>query len=444
MSDLRNAGPARHNLLTATEAAQKIAAGEMTSEALVGDCLARIEARDADFHAWAFIDPDFALAQARARDSEAPAGRLHGVPVGVKDILNTADMPTEYGSKLYAKNRPGSDCATVAALRSAGAVIIGKTATTEFACPYPAHTLNPHDLKSTPGVSSSGSAAAVADYMVPLSNGTQTGGSVIRPAALCGVYGYKASHDNLDPTGIPMWKPSIDTLGHFARSLADIALMRAALRDDRPAALNLANGFTPRIGICRTKLWPEAGPENVAMIDKVSALLRDAGADVDEVGFPANFDDIIQAHPIITGADSISVLPDEIAGQLEKVNPWTRDRTRDAQKRSDAELAEARRIAAQTRLDLEKVFQDFDFLLTPAAEGEAQTDPSAMPPPSFNSLWTLMYTPCVTLPVFTGPTDMPVGLQIVGAQGRDDFLLALSAWMERTITDATGGLPASL
>jgi amidase len=241
-----------------------------------------------------------------------------------------------------------------------------------------------------------------------------------------------------------MWKSSIDTLGHFARSLDDIALMRRVLTGDRPAPLNMAKDVTPRIGICRTKLWAEAGPENIAMIDKVSAILRDAGAVVDDVGFPVNFDEIIQAHPIITGADSLSVLPAEITGQLEKVNSWTRDRTRDAQNRPAAEIEEARRIAAQTRVELKEVFQDFDLLLTPAAEGEAQTDPAAMPPPSFNSLWTLMYTPCVSLPVFTGPNDMPVGLQIVGAPGRDDFLLALSVWVEKTIIDATGGLPASL
>ncbi len=444
MPDLKHAGPAGLNLLTATVAAQKIAAGEITSEALVRDCLERIEARDVDFHAWTFLDSDLALAQSRACDNEAPRGHLHGVPIGVKDILDTADMPTEYGSKLYAGNQPESDCATVATLRRAGAVIIGKTVTTEFASPYPTHTLNPHDLKSTPGVSSSGSAAAIADYMIPLSNGTQTGGSVIRPAALCGVYGYKASHDNLDPTGIPMWKSSIDTLGHFARSLTDIALMRAALMDDRPASLNLPKDFTPRIGICRTKLWPEAGAENVAMIDKVSAILRDAGAHVDDVSFPTNFDEINQAHPIITGADSISVLPDKITSQLENVNPWTRDRTRDAKKRSDAEVEEARSIAAHTRVDLKQVFEDFDLLLTPAAEGEAQMDLVAMPPPSFNSLWTLMHTPCLSLPAFKGPNDMPVGLQIVGVQGRDNFLLALSAWMEKKIINAIGGLPASL
>ncbi len=152
-----------------------------------------------------------------------------------------------------------------------------------------------------------------------------------------------------------MWKSSIDTLGHFARSLADIALMRAALMDDRPASLNLPKDFTTRIGICRTKLWPEAGAENVAMIDKVSAILRAAGAHVDDVSFPANFDEINQAHPIITGADSISVLPDKITSQLENVNPWTRDRTRDAKKRSDAKVKEARSIAAHTRVDLKQV-----------------------------------------------------------------------------------------
>lgn len=444
MVDLKNTGPKGLNFLTATEAAGKIASGEITSESLVRDCLSRIEARDAEFHAWNFINPDLALAQAQACDNRRSSGVLHGVPVGVKDILDTADMPTEYGSKLYQGHQPAQDCLTVEKLRAAGAVIMGKTVTTEFACPFPAQTLNPHDLKSSPGVSSSGSAAAVADYMVPLSNGTQTGGSVIRPAALCGVYGFKASHGKLDPARIQMWKPSIDTLGHFSRSLDDINLMRAALTGVAPVSLELPEGKTPRVGVCRTGQWPEAGRENIAMIEQTIRILKDAGIQVDEVDFPDNFNELQQAHPVITGADAIAVLPQLVVDHLDEVNPWTRARTLEAQKRTNSEVAEARRVSAEARRELAIIFENYDILLTPSAEGEAITDPMALAPPSFNSLWSLMYVPCVSIPAFYGPNNMPVGLQIIGATGRDDRLLAHCAWIELLISNATDGLPAPL
>ena len=424
--------------------AQKIAAGEATSEALVTDCIKRIDARDPQVQAWKHIDPDAALAQAKARDMEPPRGCLHGIPVGIKDILDTVDMPTEFGSPLFQGHQPDTDCHTVSALRAAGAVILGKTVTTEFACPYPTYTLNPHDLKSTPGVSSAGSAAAVADYMVPLTNGTQTGGSVIRPAALCGVYGYKASLATLDPTGIQMWKPNIDTLGHFARSLEDIALMKAALIGSTATNLTLPDGFAPRVGICRTGQWPAAGPENTAMIEKMIEILRGAGVEVEDVDFPLNFDEVMAAHGVVVGADSIKVIPEIVLSQLDKVNPWTRDRTKDAQKLSESDVADAHRISAVARQALGGVFREFDLLLTPSAEGEAETDRTAMPPPSFNSLWTLMYTPCVSLPAFEGPNGMPVGLQVVGPENSDDRTLALARWVENRISDAGGALPIAL
>ena len=228
MVELGPKGPMGLNALGAAEAARKLAAGEITSEALVRDCLARIEARDDVVRAWAFLDPDLALAQARARDAEPRRGPLHGIPIGIKDIFDTIDMPTGHGFPPYAGRKWGVDSACVAAFRRAGMVILGKTVTTEFACPSPLQTTNPHDPKRTPGVSSSGSGAAVADFMVPLANGTQTGGSVIGPSANCGVYGYKASLDGLDRTGLRHCKKSIDTLGLMGRSVDDLLLARAA------------------------------------------------------------------------------------------------------------------------------------------------------------------------------------------------------------------------
>ncbi len=306
MAELATKGPFALNALSATDAAAKIAAGEITSEALVADCLARIEAREGEVHAWAFIDPDYALEQARARDGardgENPRGALHGVPVGIKDILDTNDMPTGHGSPIYRGDRPDKDSACVAALRAAGAVILGKTVTTAFACPYPAETRNPHDATRTPGVSSSGSAAAVADYMVPLANGTQTGGSVIGPAGRCGVYGYKASLDGLDRGGIRHLKPNLDTLGLFARSIPDIALMRAASHGRSEAAsLDIPAGRAPRIGICRTPHWDDAGPPVAALFGTAADILANAGAEVSEATLPDYLQDIEPDFQIISG-----------------------------------------------------------------------------------------------------------------------------------------------
>ena len=234
------------NRLGAAEAGRRIAAGEITSEALVADCLARIETREGDVGAWEFLDPELALAQARACDRSAALGPLHGVPVAIKDVFDTKDMPTGYGSAIYEGYRPAADSAVIATMRAAGMVIMGKTVTAEFASAAPPRTRNPLDLSRLPGVSSSGSVAAVADFMAPAATGTQTGGSVIRPASYCGVYGYKASLEGLDRTGLSRLKEPLDTIGLFARSLNDIAALRAVLTGTAPAADNFGPGRPPR------------------------------------------------------------------------------------------------------------------------------------------------------------------------------------------------------
>jgi Asp-tRNA(Asn)/Glu-tRNA(Gln) amidotransferase A subunit family amidase len=427
---LQSKGPAGLNVLGAAAAAKAIAAGEIRSETLVADCLARIEARDGDLHAWAFLDPDLALGQARARDDEEPRGVLHGVPVGIKDVIDTFDMPTEYGSPLYKGNRPAEDTATVAALRAAGAVILGKTVTTEFACPFPGNTRNPHDLTRTPGVSSSGSAAAVADFMVPLANGTQTGGSVIRPASLCGIYGFKGSLDGLDRTGIRHLKPSIDTLGLFARHLEDIQLMRTALTGGGAAA---AQSNPPRIGIARTHIWPQAMPESVAMIDGASDLLTAAGATVSDVDLADDFQNLMARFTYITSYEGVRASDDFIADHLDEINSWSRQGYVFGKTVSDEDYEGAKTEAETVRGLLAGIFQEYDILITPAATGEAPKDLTAIEGGAFNSLWTLMYAPCVTLPAFSGPNGLPVGLQLVGAQGSDAATLGWAAWVENAL-----------
>jgi len=289
MVDLGTKGPMALNALTASKAAEKLASGEITSEALVRDCLARIEAREDVVNAWAFLDPDLALEQARARDAEPRRGPLHGVPIGVKDIFDTADMPTAHGFPPYEGKSWGVDSACVAAFRKAGMVILGKTVTTEFACPQPLRTTNPHDPTRTPGVSSSGSAAAVADFMTPLANGTQTGGSVIGPSANCGVYGYKASLDRLDRGGFRHCKKSIDTLGLMGRCMDDLLLARAASVGGE--AVRPSSG-APRIALLRTPWWDQAEPCMQKAVEDSAAMLRDAGATVTEIDLPALFVEI--------------------------------------------------------------------------------------------------------------------------------------------------------
>lgn len=432
------------NTLGAAAAAAKIAAGEITSEALVRDCLARIDARDGDIHAWAFVDPELALAGARARDGEEPLGPLHGVPVGIKDVIDTKDMPTEYGSHLYKGNRPAEDTATVVQLRNAGAVILGKTVTTEFACPFPSVTRNPLDLDRTPGVSSSGSAAAVADFMVPLANGTQTGGSVIRPASLCGLYGFKGSLDGLDRTGIRHLKPSIDTLGLMARHLEDIILMRTALIGEvaGDAAGNTAvPADAPRIGIARTHVWPEAEPESVAMIERAGELLARAGASVEDVELGDEFPAVMERFPYITSYESVRSADDFIADHLDQINSWSRQGHEFGLKVTAEEYEDAKAAAETVRGLLAGVFDDYDIFITPSAKGEAPQDLTAIEGGTFNSLWTLMYAPCVTLPAFTGPNGMPVGLQVVGPQGQDARTIANAGWVERALLREAGALP---
>lgn len=433
MRDLTDAGPGGLNLLSASEARARLDSGEITSEQLVRDCLARIEAREPDIDAWAFLDPELALTQARARDSEPSRGLLHGIPVGIKDIYDTSDMPTAYGTTIHQGHRPAADSQWVAALRAAGAVILGKTRTTEFANPVPTSTRNPHHLERAPGASSSGSVAAVADFMAPLATGSQTGGSVILPASLCGIYGYKTSFGGLPAGGVRHAKPSIDTPGLFARCLDDVALMRAASLGIAPAALDLPGGAALRIGVCRTEVWPEALPESVAMLAAAAEILAGAGATVRDTELP---DEVSQAmanfSAILCTEDSRAISAD-VGDHFDQINAWAQKSIREAKNVSDAQYEDAKAAAQRARAAIDGLFDEFDVLITPSTRGEAPTDRAAIEPSYFNRIWTLMYLPCLSLPAFTGPSGMPVGLQLVGRRDADEKLLAMGRWIEQRI-----------
>jgi Asp-tRNA(Asn)/Glu-tRNA(Gln) amidotransferase A subunit family amidase len=417
------------NELTAAEAVARLATGSLTAEDLTRACLERAVERKS-VKAWTWLDPEQALAQARAADRAGRPGLLAGLPIGVKDVIDTVDMPTEHGSPIYHGNRPFSDAACVALLRMAGATIMGKTVTTEFANRFPGPTVNPHNPAHTPGGSSSGSAAAVADFQVPVGLGTQTGGSVIRPSAFCSVVGYKPSFGEFSRSGVKLQSHNLDTLGVICRSLDDIALMRAALIAMPPRAVDRA-ADAPRIGVCRTPAWDEAEPATQRLIESSASRLAAAGAKVSDVSFAPQFADILQHHRRVFYYEAARNYAYEYDSHREQVSQVLRD-TLLAPGR-DLPLAayvEALETAEAFRAHLDDVFAGVDVLLTPSAPGEAPEGLDSTGGPNFNSIWTLAWTPCVTLPAGNGPRGLPLGVQLVGKRFADEALLDAAAWVE--------------
>ena len=426
MPDLKKAGPGESNLLTALQMAERLEAGATTSVALVENCLARIKARDCDLHAWAHVDPEQALAQARARDGEPRRSALHGVPVGIKDIFDTHDMPTTYGSSIYAGFQPTVDSVVVALMRRAGMVILGKCTTTEFASPVPIGVRNPHDLSRSPGMSSSGSAAAVADYMVPLSVGSQTGGSTILPAAYCGIVGYKPTMTGIDRGNIRHLRPTIDTIGLLARSVADVALLRSILCGGDGHRLPRVAIETLRIGLCRTDQWQQAQPETVAAVETAASALSQAGAKVSEVALAPEFHDIAESFRIISTVEAARALATEAREHADRLNFWVRDSLVAAKQFDLADYEKAQSHVIKCQRALGETFGQVDVLLTPSVPGEAPADLNSISNSVFNRTWTLMQAPCVTLPTATGPNGMPVGIQLVGPVGCDVKTLSVA------------------
>jgi Asp-tRNA(Asn)/Glu-tRNA(Gln) amidotransferase A subunit family amidase len=425
MPDLRNKGPAGLNALTATELSQELEQGRTTSVAIVEDCLERIAAREPDIRGWAYIDPDTALKQARACDKQSRRSPLHGIPIGIKDIFDTYDMPTAYGSAIYKDFRPTIDTALVALMRRGGMVILGKCKTTEFASPVPVGVRNPHDFTRSPGVSSSGSAAAVADYMVPLALGSQTGGSTILPAAFCGVVGYKSSLTGLDRGNVRHLRPTLDTMGLFARSLSDIVELRRVLTGITPAAsVHDVRGL--RIGVCHTVSWSEAQPETVQALESAVKSLAAAGAQVRDAEMPAVFNDIAQSFRAVSSVESLRAMTTEARDHFDTLNHWIKDSLTTAKQIDQAQFEKAQHHVVQCQQAMAEIFKGCDAIITPSTTGEAITDVVSVSNSAFNRIWTLLHVPCITIPAYIGPNGMPVGLQIVGPLGEDDRLLAVS------------------
>jgi Asp-tRNA(Asn)/Glu-tRNA(Gln) amidotransferase A subunit family amidase len=421
------------NHLSAAEAVARLSSGTLTAEQLTRDCLDRIEKR-ASIKAWIHLNPDHALAQARAVDRAGRPGLLAGLPIGVKDVIDTYDMPTQHGSPIYQGNRPFADAACVALTRMAGGTILGKTVTTEFANRFPGSTVHPCNPAHTPGGSSSGSAAGVADFQVSLGFGTQTGGSTIRPAAFCGVVGYKPSFGEFSRVGIKLQCQNLDTLGLICRSLDDIALMRAVLIDMPPRKADRAAN-APRVGICRTPLWDVADSATHALIERTAGALAAAGAKVGEVEFAAPFRDIARHHQHIFYYEAAHNYAYEHLERRNQVSQVLLDTVLDPGAAiSSGDYIESLETAEAFRAHLDDIFAEVDVLLTPSAPGEAPEGLSSTGNSAFNAIWTLSWAPCVTLPAGSGPKGLPLGVQLVGRRFADERLLDAAAWVEAKLS----------
>ena len=424
--------------LSASEAAAQIRDGKLTSEALVRSCLERIDARESQVKAWVHLDRDFALAQARACDKSPSRGPLHGVPFAAKDIMDSADLPTEYGSPIYKGNRPKADAACVALSRAAGAVLLGKTVTTEFASRVPlGNTTNPHNPAHTPGGSSSGSAAAVGNYMVPLAFGTQTVGSVIRPAAFCGCIGYKPSFGEFSTQGVKQNTASFDTVGLFARAVEDLGLFRAALTGFAPQSLAAVPLNQLKIGFCRL-FWDRAEAYTKKLLDEAAGALAKTGAKVTDVDLGKSFDHFETMGRRINDFEFSRGLTWERQNHWELLSKFQRDKFAGWLNISYEQYREAEQVLAKCRSELAEAMKDLDLLLTPSAPGEAPSGLSSTGDTSFNILSTWTYTPCVTLPVFTGPSGLPVGIQLIGHRNQDHRMLEGALAVYRLFAGSNG------
>jgi amidase len=412
-----------------------MARGELTAVALAESCLARVEQREGAVRAWTHLDRAHVLAQARTCDREPRRGALHGIPLGVKDIIDTADMPTEYGSPIYRGHRPHTDAACVAMWRAAGGIVMGKTETVEFAVRHPARTRNPHNPAHTPGGSSSGSAAAVADCMVPVAFGTQTGGSVIRPSAYCGVVGFKPTFNLIPCAGVRPVADTLDTVGVMARSVADIALTLSILSDGSTAQLESVAVRGSRIGLCRTPFWKLLDEASASTLERVAAALSRAGAKIEEAAMPEAFEDAWRAQQTVNEYETYRTFAYERAFFPERLSTELRERLAAGAERTLTEYFSARSRLAVLQQELQDAFSAHDVLLAPSAPGEAPAGLHDTGDAVFNRVWSGLHVPAVTVPAGFGAKGLPIGAQIVGPFGSDARTLAYAERVHRICAD---------
>jgi Asp-tRNA(Asn)/Glu-tRNA(Gln) amidotransferase A subunit family amidase len=432
-------------MLSAAQAAREIAEGRLTSEELVQGCLERIRALEPKVQAWTFLDEEHALAQARAADerkrSGKPIGPLHGVPVGVKDIFDTADMPTENGTVLHQGRTPREDAAAVRSLRAAGAVILGKTVTTECAYFSPGKTRNPHDPEHTPGGSSSGSAAAVAAGMVPLALGSQTAGSTIRPASFCGVYGFKPTHGLIPRSGVLQLSRTLDHVGLFARTIEDIALLAEQLAgcdekdpDTRPRARipfgRLAAEeppIPPVLAFIKTPHWERTDAETREAFGELVEALGDRVEEVEV--FPSALE-AWDWQKTIMAAEMAANLEREWRAARDRLSPQLRELIERGREVRALDYQRALRAIAPAVESLDELFMErYDAILTPAALGTAPRGLASTGDPVFCTPWTVLGMPALSVPLMQGANGLPLGVQLVGRKGFDARLMRTARWL---------------
>jgi len=413
-----------------TEAVKAIKSGEITSEALVESCLRRIDLRESSVQAWKCIDTDLALSQARNLDTKEKTGALHGVPIGIKDIVDTDNLPTAYGSPIYSGHQPKVNAECIKRLKAAGAVILGKTVTTEFAYLSPGKTRNPHNIEHTPGGSSSGSAAAVADFHVPLALGTQTAGSIIRPASYCGVVGFKPTFNSFSFEGIHPFAPSFDTLGGFARSVADIVLLRSALGGDETG---IESQQPDKIAILWGPYWDQAESTTQVLFEKLPEVVRSAGLAVEKIGLPSVFKDINVAHRKVMLGECVQNFDKLHAEHKVDFSKELIENYEYGLTLSEEEIEDARTLIKKCKKEIALVFSSYDLILTPASPGKAPKGLGSTGDSVFSRIWTAMGLPCISLPFPQEDNELPLGVQLAGAFGADRKLLAYALWFEELL-----------
>ncbi|WP_300061357.1 amidase [uncultured Roseobacter sp.] len=438
--------------LTATEAAAHIAAGRLSSVQLVQSCLDRIAETDDHVKAWAHLDPEAAMAQAAARDKHKQAGlalgSLHGLPVGLKDIIDTRDMPTERGTPIFAGRQPDEDARVVEMLREAGAVILGKTVTTELAFMHPSDTRNPMNPAHSPGGSSSGSAAAVAAGHVPFAVGTQTNGSVIRPASFCGTFGFKPTRGTIPRTSVLQTSKSLDQLGTFARTLEDAALLADAISGHDQRDTESFTHARPDMA-AGARATPPMEPDlvwlNLPFYDRLSGAAQDGFDGVMDVLGPRvtrmdpadQLSELVAVQARIHEYEIVQHQGDVFDAHWDQISDTLKPILTRARKIGAAEYEDALAVKASAESFFDDFFTEFDAIIAPAAAGEAPRFGDGTGDPIFCTLWTLAGLPCVTLPLLVGETGLPIGVQLVGPAHKDDRLLRTAAWVQRHVAAAT-------
>ena len=417
------------NMLSARSIAAEIQAGRLKSSQALTLCEKNIENHEGDIHAFT----------SRPSKIETGKGPLAGISIGIKDVFDTYDLPTTYGSKIYATHQPASDASLVSMLRHAGATIAGKTVTTEFAWFQPGPTRNPNDTRFSPGGSSSGSAAGVAAGFFPAAIGTQTGGSIIRPAAFCGVSGYKPSFRLFPTNGLKHFSWSLDTIGFFAASAADTAFV-AAQCSGRDLMVDEDSTSVPKIGLYKSSIDDLIDPDMAAALKKVAKWVKKSGSTSVTIRGSKTVEAARDAHAPIQDFEARLALADEYSRNRAKLSKKLRDHLRSSESISPDQYDDARRVANRARKACHDIFEKCDVLLLPSAPGTAPRTLKSTGDSSFNRLWTLMGLPCVNVAGMTGDNGLPLGMQIVGPFGKDKEVLQAAHWLEMVIAKETGQL----